>query len=267
MFYQLKQWLEQRTWYLRFRYHPNIISFWLKFRKSVVKDLNAQMLLYQSALKDVDPKLIFDVGANEGFITSIFNELRCHVIAIEPSPRNFSILKARFSDNKAISLIHAALSGDNEPQVFFENRKNYATGTSSEKWKQIGEVQFNATTFYSADPIKIPAFTLDDIVNKFGMPGFVKIDVEGSEQTVLTGLTQPVPFLSFEAILPFFMNETLWCIEHLHSLSSNYRFNYVRRNRFVHDGFLPKEKIIESIKSLSSETIEVFCKNSPEPIF
>jgi FkbM family methyltransferase len=40
--------------------------------------------------------------------------------------------------------------------------------------------------------------TLDELIGKHGVPVFIKIDVEGFEEAVLQGLSQPVRALSFE---------------------------------------------------------------------
>jgi len=40
--------------------------------------------------------------------------------------------------------------------------------------------------------------TLDALIGEHGVPAFIKIDVEGFEEEVLMGLTQPVAALSFE---------------------------------------------------------------------
>ena len=41
-----------------------------------------------------------------------------------------------------------------------------------------------------ADAVKIPSITLDNLIEHYGTPDLIKIDVEGYEYTVLKGLTK-----------------------------------------------------------------------------
>jgi len=59
--------------------------------------------------------------------------------------------------------------------------------------------------------------TLDELILKYGMPRFVKIDVEGFESEVLAGLSSPLPALSIEWI-PELSENAKKCLEHLTTL-------------------------------------------------
>jgi hypothetical protein len=66
--------------------------------------------------------------------------------------------------------------------------------------------------------------TLDALIERYGEPAFVKIDVEGFELEVLKGLSRRVPALSFE-FTPECADTALACVAHLDSLGFS-GFNY-----------------------------------------
>ena len=72
--------------------------------------------------------------------------------------------------------------------------------------------------------IEVDTTTLDRLIERFGIPDFVKIDVEGGEPAVFAGLSRPVRILSFE-YLPRALDDVEACIMHLNALGT-YRFNW-----------------------------------------
>jgi hypothetical protein len=80
---------------------------------------------------------------------------------------------------------------------------------------------------------RVQVTTLDALITQYGPPAYIKIDVEGFEIEVLSGLSQPVQMLSVE-YLPAFAALTLQVIERLEALGT-YRFNPVVGER---SGFL-----------------------------
>jgi hypothetical protein len=59
--------------------------------------------------------------------------------------------------------------------------------------------------------------TLDSLIAQFGRPAFAKIDVEGFEDQVLSGLSTPIPAMSFE-FTPEYIDSTYRSIDRLNSL-------------------------------------------------
>ena len=69
----------------------------------------------------------------------------------------------------------------------------------------------------------MPTTTLDVLINTYGDPAFIKIDVEGYEQVVLAGLTIPVPALSFE-FTTIAREVAIACLDHLEEIG-DYSYN------------------------------------------
>jgi hypothetical protein len=71
---------------------------------------------------------------------------------------------------------------------------------------------------------KVEVTTIDKLIEIYGVPDFVKIDVEGFEFEVIKGLTQPVGMLSLEYTGEY-IESILSSIDHLSSIG-DFEFNY-----------------------------------------
>jgi len=96
--------------------------------------------------------------------------------------------------------------------------------------------------------------TLDALIQQYGVPQFIKIDVEGFEPEVLAGLAIPVPALSIEWV-PEMPEIARSCIAHLASLG-DYEFNisWAETMKLSNKGWRSQESILNLIDEFAGET-------------
>ena len=172
----------------------------------------------------VDPSgLYFDVGANVGNRVKIFLKLGCNVVAVEPQPGCTAMLKAAYGKNRKLKIVRKAL-GESEGQAAMMISNTSVISSLSPEWVQAVK-QSGRFSEHSWDKKRVVSVTtLDRLIEEFGVPCFIKIDVEGFEYQVLKGLSQPVKALSLE-FTPEFIESTFKCIEYLQALG-NICLNY-----------------------------------------
>lgn len=162
--------------------------------------------------------LCFDIGANTGDRTKTFLELGATVVAVEPQEACIPLLQ-RLSKTARLYIIQKGVSDSVREELFYICEDAPTISTFSREW-QTG--RFAGWTWNERK--LIPTTTLDALISEFGLPTFCKIDVEGFEQSVLRGLSQPLPFISFEFVREF-IEQADSCIDHLVALGYKY-FNY-----------------------------------------
>jgi hypothetical protein len=98
--------------------------------------------------------------------------------------------------------------------------------------------------------IRVPATTLDALFTRYGMPAFIKIDVEGSEAEALAGLTRPSPALSFE-FTTIQRAVAAACIERCARLGyTRYNAMLGESHALVHDDWVSAEEIASWLRAL-----------------
>jgi FkbM family methyltransferase len=125
--------------------------------------------------------VIWDVGANIGFYTSIFSEKVGRlgaVIAFEPSPENLARLRTKTQGLENVCIIAKALG----------HRVGFVSFTQSQD--TCGVASRVTADGEALGAIRVPMSTGDAIVrdNEAATPDVVKIDTEGFELEVLEGM-------------------------------------------------------------------------------
>lgn len=169
----------------------------------------------------VSPRsLVFDIGANVGNKTAVFVSLGAAVVAVEPQPRLLSTLQSRFQN--VVALPKAVGRNPGKARMQFGAELNL-TSLSPDWIKSVRSAgRFRGHDWDQSAEVELT--TLDNLVREYGLPDFVKIDVEGYESEVLGGLSQSLKALSFE-YTPEHVSDTARCVQHLESLG-RVEFNY-----------------------------------------
>jgi FkbM family methyltransferase len=168
--------------------------------------------------------LVFDIGAHAGNRTRAFAALGCRVVALEPQPDFARLLRVLFATMPAIEIVEAAAGDASGSTSLSISERTPTVTTLASAWREAraGDPDFVGVRWNRR--IEVVTTTLDLLIAQFGVPSFVKIDVEGGEPAVLAGLAQAVPALSFE-YLPRAIDQVQACIARLASLGP-YRFNW-----------------------------------------
>jgi FkbM family methyltransferase len=165
--------------------------------------------------------LVFDIGANIGGRVKVFLHLGCRVIAVEPQAFCTAVLHRAFGDR--ITTMNCAISNSVGSADFYVGDE-HVLSSMSEEWmrRTVESGRFAGHRWQPARTIQTT--TLDVLCNDFGPPTFVKIDVEGHEESVLGGLSIPIRLVSFEFASEA-LGSTFACLDRLEQIGS-YVFNY-----------------------------------------
>jgi FkbM family methyltransferase len=142
--------------------------------------------------------LVFDIGSHVGDRIVAFRAIGARVVAIEPQPAAFRWLKFRYFHDPLVTLLQAAVSDVDGPLALHLNLDNPTVSTASDRFIAAAREAPGWQDQNWDQIISVPALTLDTLIVRFGQPAFVKIDVEGFELNVLSGLNTPLRGLSFE---------------------------------------------------------------------
>jgi FkbM family methyltransferase len=166
--------------------------------------------------------LCFDVGANIGNRVSSLLAIGAKVVAFEPQRACVKILRRRFGKN--IEIVPEAVGDTQEILDMHISNFSALSSLSSEWIDSVKDARFRLFEWIATE--KVHVNTLDQAIKTYGVPAFIKIDVEGFEPKVLKGLSTPVDLISFEYATPEQTGNVVACIKLIADVNHNIEFNY-----------------------------------------
>jgi FkbM family methyltransferase len=220
----------------------SLVVYWRPGRQGALRRL------YAGFVGEGD--LVFDVGAHLGDRAAAFASLGARVVALEPQPHVARWLRRILGRNEKVTIREEAVGSAEGVQRLAISRGTPTVSTMSEAWR-AGITQanpgFKGVRWETA--VDVPVVTLDGLIETYGVPSFCKIDVEGYEAEVLSGLSRPIPALSFE-----FVSGQLGvagdCVRRLRDIG-RYRFNVIRgeERTFALDHWVDPAEMLEWLES------------------
>lgn len=152
------------------------------------RKVDYEFTIWENISVHISPNdLVFDIGGNIGQYLLKFSEVVGHhgkVISFEPDYRNFSFLEFNRLINKChnAECILSGISNESLNMTFYRDTKtggrmgSFLMEYVSDKFEGFIE--------------SVPTMTYDSIVEVYGVPNFVKIDVEGFEDVLLKGMSK-----------------------------------------------------------------------------
>src|SRR4030042_556171 len=144
--------------------------------------------LYDYVYPFVNNELVFDIGSNRGEVSKKFIDKGAKVLAVEPQ-------KELFDNENYIGVFskeNICVSDKIGEITFYKGDEKHSTVSSCLKEWKLNHPNAKFTE------IKIKTITLDSLIEKYGLPVYLKLDVEGWEGKILSGLHYQIPYISFD---------------------------------------------------------------------
>jgi FkbM family methyltransferase len=140
--------------------------------------------------------LVYDIGMHNGDDTAYYLAKGHSVVAVEANPQLVERGRSRFQRelaDKTLEILNVGISDVAGPATFWINEHN-------DEWSSFRH-EIGCRDGTQCHAMEIECTTIGAILERFGSPLYMKIDIEGNDVLCLEGLTAETapPYLSVEA--------------------------------------------------------------------
>ncbi len=151
----------------------------------------------------INKNLIYDVGMHKGEDTHYYLSKGFSVIAFEADPDLIKLAKKKFYNEinkQKLIIVEGAIVPENfsNKVQFYKNKKKTIWGTVVENWAKRNKESFDSESI----SIQVNSINFKEILNKYGVPYYLKIDIEGMDLVcceALLSFNDKPSFISIES--------------------------------------------------------------------
>ena len=193
--------------------------------------------------------MFFDIGANIGrwSLTNMHNAE--NIVALEADPDTFKVLQLNAENRNIIPLNYVVCNCPNDEIDFFKC-ESHTISTINEDWLADEKSRFYGSKYQK---IRCKTITLDTLIQQYGKPKLIKIDVEGGEYECVTSLTQKVDELCFEWASEL-KDIAFLCLDYLKTIGFT-KFYIQYEDAYLFRPTYPEYKEIDIIKDEFNKTV------------
>ncbi len=150
-------------------------------------------------------QLIFDIGANDGSDTGYYLNKGFDVVAVEAIPGHAQWIRQRYAaalDAGRLRVVQSAVHAQAGEIEFMLNPERTEWSSAHGAAKAFGD---------ASRALRVPAVTLAELIGRYGVPHYVKIDIEGGELDAVRSL-QALPGAQLPVHLSFEANPDLFAV-------------------------------------------------------
>ena len=129
--------------------------------------------------------LVYDIGMNAGEDSRFYLLKGFRVVAVEADPHLCSVAEHALRDFVAtgqLTIVNRAIAEQAGPTTFYRSALQ-GWGTIDSHWNAD-----NSARGLSSEPIEVEAITLAELVNEYGQPYYMKLDIEGMDRKAVQSL-------------------------------------------------------------------------------
>lgn len=167
------------------KYVIHQIWFWRQYR-SFRSKMPGEILNFLR--KPEKAQVVVDVGANIGVATKLFRSFGLEVIAYEPHPQAFELLRRRFHNDSKVQVNQSAVSDKNVESVPLYLHS--ASESNPVKWSVGASLLPEKPNVASGEAIIVEQIDILRVLKPLGGKPIIKIDIEGAEVQLISRLLE-----------------------------------------------------------------------------